>query len=51
MERHELEDIIEKKQCIAVDCQFCTTRYEFTRDDLKLLDPPAKAQNHAGTLH
>jgi molecular chaperone Hsp33 len=51
MERHELEDIIEKKQCIAVDCQFCTTRYEFTRDDLKLLDPPAKARNHAGTLH
>lgn len=51
MERHELEEIIEKKQCIAVDCQFCTTRYEFTRDDLKLLDQPEMPPNQSATLH
>jgi len=51
MERHELEEIIEKKQYIAVDCQFCTTRYEFTRDDLKLLDQAEISQNQTATLH
>ena len=51
MERHELEEIIEKKQCIAVDCQFCSTRYEFTRDDLKLLDQQEASQNQTATLH
>ena len=51
MEKHELEEILEKKQCITVDCQFCTTRYEFTRDDLKLLEKTAAPNNQTGALH
>lgn len=34
MERAELEGILAEKNRIAVDCQFCSTRYEFTRRDL-----------------
>lgn len=51
MERHDLEEMIEKKQSIAVDCQFCSTRYEFTRDDLKLLDHPEIPQSQTAILH
>jgi len=34
MERAELEEIIAQKTRITVDCQFCCTRYEFSRRDL-----------------
>ncbi|MBL4606747.1 MAG: Hsp33 family molecular chaperone HslO [Pseudomonadales bacterium] len=51
MGRHELEDIIEKKTYISVDCQFCTTRYRFTRDDLDHICMPTVNKCQAGTLH
>ena len=51
MEYSELDDIIREKGCISVDCQFCTTRYEFTRNDVEQMTNPSTAQNQAGTLH
>lgn len=31
----ELEEILAEKSCVTVDCQFCATRYEFSRHDLE----------------
>lgn len=33
--KKELDDIIEKEGIIAVDCQFCNKKYEFTAEDVK----------------
>ena len=51
MERNELEEIIEEKGAISVDCQFCTTRYAFTFDDLGHLKGSDVAKDQASTLH
>lgn len=37
MDKVELKELLEKKEVIVVDCQFCSTRYKFARSDISHL--------------
>jgi len=49
--REELENILQNRDAIEVDCEFCGKQYQFDKVDVENLLVGCSSQNDSGTIH